>query len=739
MTPLFARLGVAVIVLATLTSAGAQPGPNPGPSNPAPPSLAPSVSASPIPRSPIGPRAAAGGDDNMQQSLTLADATLEATLEVLENLTGRTILRPNQLPPATITIKITRPMPKSDVVLALETILSLNQIGVIPMGDRFLKIVALPQAKGEAPEFIEGSALDLPSSGKIATKLFQLDFLRAGEAFQNGPAGAGLASLLSQGIGGGVVVLAQANAVLVTDTVANLQRLEVLLHEIDRPKVSSFTPKFYSLRHQQATDVVTKMKALLTGPIQVQIGTATTFQPDDRTNQIVVIADEREIPFFDDLIAKLDVKSDPNTRTVVIYLKHADAKDVQTLLASVVSGQTAATQKAGNQAVRPEQVTGTASGPFGQAAGAGASMGTPGNVGGEGSVGGALAGAGAGAAGGARGGPVGASAAGSTEFTSLATILADERSNAVVVSGTVEDVALMEELVNQIDIPLTQVKIEVIIAEVTLSDTDISGLSALNLGVTTSSTGKTSVSTFAGSVAGWDVTGGTVNPFAVNAALNSTSVGSKNVVHVLSAPMIMTASNKPADFTDGEQLPIINGGTTSTATTGGVPESTFTTSYVNVAIELNVTPIIGDNGDVQLTIDQQVNDVIGNTTGTAGSQQPIIGHREAKSYVTVKDGEMIVLGGLQRTQKSSLHAKLGFLYEIPILSELLGGHTDDLERTELLFFVRPHIVPPEKGTPDTIKDINSMSNRDQIEEFLKDPSNAHENKAKNMLDRFKGD
>jgi general secretion pathway protein D len=719
MTSLFARLGVAVTLLAALTTAHAQPNP------------ARTVS----PATPRPATTAISGDDS-PEVLKLADVDLEAALGALEGLTGKTILRPQSLPPALITINITHPMPKSDVILALETILSLNQIGVVPMGDKFLKIVALPQAKGEAPEFIDGSSLELPSSGKIATKLFQLQFLRAGEAFQNGPGGGGLGAMLTQGIGGGVVPLLQANAVLVTDTVSNLQRLEVILHSVDKPLVTSFTPKFYQMQNQQATDVVAKMNSLLNGPaIKIQIGSATTFEPDDRTNQVIVIADSREIPFFDDLIAKLDVKSAPNTRTIVIYLKHADAKDVTTLLQSVVTGQTAATQKAGNQAIKPEQVAGVVPNtPFGQPPG-----GLP-PVPGAPERGAAPANPTGGAPG------TGGTANGATEFTALATILADERSNSVVVSGTVEDVSLMEELVNQIDIALPQVRIQVIIAEVTLTDTDVSGISALNLGITTDSTRGTHISTFAGdgtttggtSIAGWDFTNGIVNPLAVNAALNASSAGSKNLVHVLSAPVIMTASNKAADITVGDQLPIINGGTTTGTSTTGVPESTFTTTYQNVATELNVTPIIGDNGDVQLTIDQKVDDVTGETT-ISGSQLPTLGHREAKSYVTVKSGQMLVLSGLQRTQKTSSQNKLGFLYEIPILSQLLGGHTDELQRTELLFFIRPVIIPPEQGTPDTVRDINSMSNKDQIQEFLRDPGNAHENKAQNFLDRFKGD
>ncbi len=179
--------------------------------------------------------------------------------------------------------------------------------------------------------------------------------------------------------------------------------------------------------------------------------------------------------------------------------------------------------------------------------------------------------------------------------------MADERSNSVVVSGTVEDVSLMEELVNQIDIPLAQVRIEVIIAEVTLSDTDISGITALNLGITSNASGASTISTFAGgganattggsSIAGWDFTNGIVNPLAFNAALNASSAGSKNVVHVLSgADHHDGAATRSADIMVGEQLPILTGGTTSGTTVGAIPESTFTTTYENVATELNVTP-----------------------------------------------------------------------------------------------------------------------------------------------------
>jgi len=670
--------------------------------------------------------------DEMIQSFKLSDGDIDAVIGALETYTGKIVLRPQALPASNYSLKITRPIPKSELVLALETLLSLNQVGVTPLGDRFLKIVPLSQAKSEAPEYIEGSTLDLPPSGKTATKLFQLNFLRASEFFTGQ-----FNTIFSPGIGNGVVVLDKANSALVTDSISNLQRIEVLVERLDRPNTAGLTPKFYALHNAKASDLVNKLHLMLTGPIQAQIGSATTFNADDRTNQVILIADPREQPFFDQVISQLDIQSNPNTRNEVIYLKHADAKDVATLLSQLVSGQNSAAQKSSSQSVRPsELITG-----FGQntptpAPVAVAPVAAPVNLGA------AL--------------PNAASL--SNEFSSLVTILPDERSNAVVVSGTVGDIRLIKDLINKIDIVLAQVRIEVIIAEVTLSDTDTSGITALGLTVGKTAAGKTTITNFTplgsstttngqvstssggpSSLAGWDFTNGIVNPLSFSAALNPSGAGSKNQVKILSAPVIVTTHNKAAEVQVGEQLPIITGSSNYGTTSGSAPITSSTVSYQTIAIDLKVTPLIGDDGNVQMTIDQKVDDVIGNVT-VDGNNQPIIGHREATSFVSCQDGQMVVLGGEQRTQKTESQNKLGFLYEIPIISQLLGGHTDDLERTELLLFIRPHIIQLASTTTDTTKDIKVLSNSKQVDQYLADPSQQtkeNDSKVQNFLDRFK--
>jgi type II secretory pathway component GspD/PulD (secretin) len=83
---------------------------------------------------------------------------------------------------------------------------------------------------------------------------------------------------------------------------------------------------------------------------------------------------------------------------------------------------------------------------------------------------------------------------------------------------------------------------------------------------------------------------------------------------------------------------------------------------------------------------------------------------------------MIVLGGLQQAKHSTNRNKLGLLYEIPIISQLLGGRNHEEDRTELLLFVRPHIIPPGESTKDTAKSIDALTNKDQVKQYLQNPS-----------------
>jgi general secretion pathway protein D len=649
------------------------------PTAPAAPSPAPSAAPAPFAR--LGAIRAAPPEDE-PVVLDLPDTDIDTVISTLETLTGRLVIRPQQLTTATYNIRIKKPLPKSEALLYIETVLALNNIGIAPLGDKLIKVVDAGRVKQEAPEMINGSSLDYPATGKVATKLFQLEFARVAEVI---PLFGGLLNPFY----GGPVPLQNANAALITDSISNLQRVELLLQQVDKPVTAGMKPKFYTLKNAKASDLVNKLRAILAGTLQQQLGSATSYNADDRTNQIVLVTDPRQHAFFDDLIDRLDQKSDPNTRNDVLYLKHAKAADVVNVLSRIISGQTTATQRQSPGSVRPGQVQPTAPGapaaPPAQPMIVSASSANNPNLD-------ALM------------------SSGANEFSAVMTVVSDERSNSVVAFGTADDLRLVRELIDKLDIVLAQVRIEVVIAEVTLDDNDASGISALGLKLE----GDKLVG-FSGTIeTGAAVTNGVITRPGVTgrmdlaAELSITSTLRKRNNAIVTVPAIVTSHGKQAKFFNGETRPVVTGSITS-GTVGG---TTSTVTQQQIGTTVTVTPFIGVDGSVQLDIVQDVQDVIG-TVPVDNNQQYIIGQRQTTSYVTTKTGEIIVLGGFRKNIQVRERSRLG---PIPFLGDLFGRRTKNDSRQELVFFLRPTVLTnsPAIDNAEALKRIEKLPTRDTI-------------------------
>ena len=109
--------------------------------------------------------------------------------------------------------------------------------------------------------------------------------------------------------------------------------------------------------------MIAKLRDVFQGTPQNQLGSSVTYNADDRTNQVIVLADPRQQELFAGIIAKLDVAVEPDLQTEVIYLRNAKAADVVTVLARVVAGQNAATERASAQSVVPGQAGARAGNP----------------------------------------------------------------------------------------------------------------------------------------------------------------------------------------------------------------------------------------------------------------------------------------------------------------------------------------------------------------------------------------
>ncbi len=636
---------------------------------PAPAAAPAAPAASPAPVAAVAaavPLPGLNGSDQVGPVI-LRDETVAQVLDLMQRWTGKSILRPQALPASVYTLSLPASITRDEALLALETLLNLNGIAVIQQGDKFLKVVPNLVAKSESPSLIAGSALALPPSGRIATKIFTLKHANAQEFVTQ------ITGSLNTTLASPPIYFGRNNAFLVTDSITNLQKIENLVAQLDRPQLDLVVTKSYTLKNAMATDMVTKLTAMLRTP-QVAAGgapfrlsTGTTFLADERTNRVLLMGSADQHDFFDKLIETLDQKSNPNTKTDVIFLRHADAQQVATLVTSLVTGQTTAAARAGNT-VRNTTLN-RAPVPV------------------------AAPGAAAAAAGPAQ--------MGADEFSSNLTVLPDIRSNSVVVSGTNDDLRLLHDLIDKVDIVLPQVRIEVVIAEVKLSDNETNGFNTLGLTVTN---GK--LTGIGGTGAGFGVNGVPAttnttigaNTTAVNASQGTLAAGSNSLsatiglvttprkgdLKVLSVPAITTTHNKEATIFVGESRPVITGSTLST-TTGA---STSTVSQRDIGIQLKVLPLIGKDGSVQLQVSQSVEDILG-TTVLDGNDQPIIGRRTTDSFVSAMSGEIVVLGGLQRTVTTKSTSRLG---PIPIIGDIFGSSTNLEEKQELIIFLRPYVL-----------------------------------------------
>ena len=594
----------------------------------------------------------------------LRDETVAQVLDLMQRWTGKSILRPQALPASAYTLSLPASITRDEALLAIETLLNLNGIAVIQQGDKFLKVVPNLVAKSESPTLITGPALALPPSGRIATKIYTLKHANAQEFVTQ------ITSSLNTTLAAPPIYFGRNNAFLITDSITNLKKIETLVAQLDRPQLDLVVTKSYPLKNAMATDLVNKLTAMLrtpqvaSGGAPFRLSTGTTFLADERTNRVLLMGSADQHDFFDKLIDTLDQKSNPNTKNDVIFLRHADAQQVATLITSLVTGQTTGAARAGNT-IRRTTLNGAA--PAAPVAAAAAPS---------------------------------AAQMGADEFSSNLTVLADIRSNSIVVSGTSDDLRLLHELIDKVDIVLPQVRIEVVIAEVKLSDSETSGFNALGLTV---QNGK--LVGVGGNGGGFSVSGtppslgttlvpnnstfvtpaqGVLTGNDLSATIGLVTTPRKGDLKVLSVPAITTTHNKEATIFVGESRPVITGSTVA-ATTGQV---TSTVSQRDIGIQLKVLPLIGKDGAVQLQISQSVEDILGSTQ-LDGNAQPIIGRRTTDSYVSAMSGEIVVLGGLQRTVSTKSTSRLG---PIPFLGDLFGASTNTEEKQELIIFLRPYVL-----------------------------------------------
>ena len=304
----------------------------------------------------------------------------------------------------------------------------------------------------------------------------------------------------------------------------------------------------------------------------------------------------------------------------------------------------------------------------------------------------------------------------------------DERANTIVASGTHNDLRYLEQLVEQIDTLLAQVRVEVVITEVGLSEGDSRGIDSF--GFNFSSDGffdfdlDQAPDANGDGGANWSLVPGSISGIQYGLGFDGTrtsldlvfdAVQTNSNISLLSAPTIVTTHNKEATVSVGQERPVVTGTTTFAGSSGTGSDGVVgrdiqqQVQYRDIKLELKVKPLIGSDGVVQMEIEQQIQSVVGEID-VNDNPQPIIGTRTANSYVSVQDGDLIALGGLQSLETTDLEGRMAFFGKIPIIGDLFTSEDTSYTKTEILIFIRPTII---RTTADANRDANKLI--DQIE------------------------
>lgn len=179
---------------------------------------------------------------------------------------------------------------------------------------------------------------------------------------------------------------------------------------------------------------------------------------------------------------------------------------------------------------------------------------------------------------------------------------------------------------------------------------------------------------------GGETDGGTIFGAVLNAVKQDT--GS----NVLSTPSIMTMDNEPASFLSGQEIPISTG-----EALGAANINPFRTiERKDVGVKLEVTPQVNEGEEIRLKIRQEISSIAGPVSTT--SSELVTNKREIETTVSVRNGDIVVLGGLVQQDETTSVEKVPLLGDIPILGRAFRSDTRNRSETNLMIFLRPTIV-----------------------------------------------
>ncbi|MCI5071839.1 type II secretion system secretin GspD [bacterium] len=601
-------------------------------------------------------------------TLDFHDVALKDVVTAISEITGKNIILD---PKASAKITIISPNAVSieEAYDAFLTVLDQNNLTATDQGQF---TVIEKRSNTQSGEIITED--DYSAGGKLITRVVKLKYVDATMLRE------ALRSKVS--LKGKMIAYGPTNSLFITDSAASVRSIEKMIQLMDKENFKMST-EVVPLKHAQADDIAEKLKVIIDSQaggrrsksklnnIAGQ-GDIVSILPDNRTNSLLVTSTRKGLEDILDLLVDLDRKaSDGNlaSRVKIKKLKHADAEELASLLSGLFNGS-------GGASVRKTSSSSSSGSSQSSASKAPVISSTSGGI-----------------------------------FEGEVKVGADPSTNSLIITASPNDYLSIEPVIDQLDQRRSQVFVEALIMEVTMTNgfnvgVGLGGSGGANgLGGAISSNDPGAVGSpllvgvepakMFGALAGLpglagSIVGGSMKLPGTNlnlpiSAATFRAMQSNGYVNVISSPNILTTDNKKASIEVGKTLQIPKSITIATA--GALPQQSFESE--NVGLKLAVTPQINDMNSVTLDLEQVIEDV---GEYNAETQSYPRDTRTLTTTVVAQNQQTIALGGLIKDREKNSTGKVPLLGDIPLVGALFKQKVKSSEKVNLILFLTPHII-----------------------------------------------
>ena len=625
-------------------------------------------------------------------TMDFQDADLNVVIKFMGELTGKNFLVSDQVR-GKVTVISPRKITVREAYKVFESVLGMNGYTAVQADDA-IKIIPSAVARQSGLEIREGKeAKDVPPEDRMITQVIPLEHATADE----------VRNLFASSVAkeGMIIAHKPTNHLIITDRASNIHRLLKIIEQIDVQIVEERITVF-PLEYASAKSLADKMNQLMAvdrpqpaprrPPVPVAEQRVVKIIPEERTNSLIVLANEQDTQEVRKLVSLLDTEAPKGKSQLhVRYLEHARAEELAKVLNSIVTGKAKAAAPPGRQpqaGAAPEEVS----------------------------------------------------------------ITADKATNSLVITASPQEFKELEEVIAKLDMIRSQVLVESMIAEVSMEkalqigvdwrimDQPVEGsvrgfggsdfglISGSQSGVYPSSTGDTGL--LLGVAKGFITIGGVQVP---NIGVLIRAFQKDTDANVLSTPHILTMDNEKAKIIVADNVPLLKSDlttplATSTTTVSNVAVSR-TYEYKDIGIQLEITPHISKGNMVRLEISTEVSNILFQDPANPG--YVTTRKRQATTTVAVDNGQIIVIGGLIRDESSDTTKKVPCVGNIPVLGWLFKNLAGTSTKTNLLIFISPQII----RTAEDLEKATAKKKKDS-EENLQKLKKEREKEVQDTLDKL---